>query len=262
MAKIPDDWRSPFFSWPAWMCPTCQKSTLVLMSDTLKEQEIGSSKEAHDHEAWDPSWIRSRFSVLFRCANNACSEVVCCVGDMIVDDDYVGGYQSLYEPKYFYPSLNFFRIVDQCPEEIQHQLRRAFSSAWSDTAATVNALRSTLEAILTERRTPRTTVGKNGSSKGKRIPLNLQSRIDRYVVKDPGAADLMKALRWLGNNGSHAHGTAHDMAGLLDAFTIVEHVIEHIYVKHGKAVAKLAKSVIKTKGKPRKAPNKRGKPSF
>ena len=215
MAKVPDDWRSPFSSWPAWMCPTCQKSTLSLVTDTLKNEETGSSKEAHDHEDWDPSWITARFSALFRCANKACSEVVCCVGDMNVDDDYEGNYRSFYKPEYFHPSLNFFRIVDQCPEVVQHQLRRAFSSAWSDSAATINALRSTLEAILTERRIPRTTIGKNGPSKGKRLPLNLQSRIDRYVVKDPGAADLMKALRWLGNNGSHAHGTAPEMADLL-----------------------------------------------
>ena len=249
MKKHPRDWRSPFSFWPAWMCSTCQKSSIVLVSSTLKHEETGPSKRSRNNDDWEPSWTETRFSTLFCCTNEVCKEIVCCVGDRHVEDDYQGGYRSLFKPLHFHPPLNFFRIDDLCPEEVQHQLKRAFASAWSDSATSANALRSTLEAILTDRRIARTTTGKNGSTKGKRISLSLQSRIDKYVQKEPDVANLMKALRWLGNHGSHAYGTDPTMAILLDAFQIVEHVISHIYVKRQTSVEKMATRIVKAKGK-------------
>lgn len=254
MRRVPREWKAPFGTWPSWACPTCQKSTLNVVGEAFQQTETGASRKARDADEWEPSWVTRRFTLTFQCASKQCGEVVVCVGDAGVNDSYDGGYHDAFTPLYFHPPLKFFRVAPECPEEVQSHLERAFGMAWSDTASTVNALRSTLEAILTDRKVARTAV----NAKKTRTPLNLQIRIDRYVTKDPEAADLMKALRWLGNNGSHAHGKAPEMPDLLDAFAIMEHVIGHIYVQSGKAVAKLAKDIVKNKGKPKAAPKKKG----
>jgi hypothetical protein len=110
VTTLPREWRVPFGTWPAWMCPTCQKSTLNLIADTLKSEETGESKASQTHEAWDPDWTVARFSALFRCANRDCGEVVTCTGNMRVVDDGEDGYEPRYTPLYFHPPLKFFRM--------------------------------------------------------------------------------------------------------------------------------------------------------
>jgi hypothetical protein len=224
---------------------------------SLQKAEAGDSQRAHQHEAWDPDWIKTRFVVLFRCTNDKCGEVVTCSGDSEVSEEYsndpdgkeVREWLDIFTPSHFYPPLRFFNLPAECPEEVIHHLDRAFATAWSDTASTANAMRTALEAILTERSIPRTSINK----KRKRVPLSLHHRIEKYVAKDTENSDLLLALKWLGNEGSHAHGEPSGITELLEGFRVFEHVIEHIYVNRAKAVRKLAKAIVQRKGKPRSA---------
>jgi Domain of unknown function (DUF4145) len=86
-----------------------------------------------------------------------------------------------------------------------------------------------------------------GSTK-KRSKLTLHDRIVAFRATNLDAADLLLAVKWLGNAGSHA-----DMAGIsrhdvLDGMEITEHVLHLLFDKSGQAVTKLAKSINKRKG--------------
>ena len=136
------------------------------VAGSLRVEETGLSVLAHRHEAWDPEWIQKRFVVLLRCASDECGEVVACAGDVAVveEQDYSPNgepdetWNDQFTPKYFRPTILFFRLEAEYPEEVQKHLERAFALAWSDTASALNALRVALEELLTDRKIPRTTV--------------------------------------------------------------------------------------------------------
>jgi hypothetical protein len=181
MEQLHQKWRVPFAKWPSWTCPTCQNGDLKAVDASLRKVETGPSKQAHAHEAWDPDWVTKRYILLFERTNQECGEVVTCSGDVSVEEDNFYGadgelkrkWLDRFTPKYFHPPLLFFRIEAECPEEVAQHLTRAFALAWSDTASAVNAMRTALEAILSERGVARTVV----NAKRKRVPIPLHHRL-------------------------------------------------------------------------------------
>lgn len=180
--------------------------------------------------------------------------VVTCVGDVSVKEitEYEGGspsadYKKFYTPLYFYPPLRFFTIPAECPDAVTAHIDRAFATAWSDSASTVNAMRTALEAILSDKGAPRTTI----NNKGKRVPVNLHSRIERYVSIHADIKNLLMGLKWLGNNGSYAHGKPLNMEDLLSGFEVFEHLLDHIYTRRARRINRIAKELVRRRGKPR-----------
>lgn len=254
MAASRDDWLPPFLACPSWLCPSCQKSTLKSVEDSLRECETGASQAAKDHEAWEPEWIERRFTTIFCCADKKCGEVVTCIGSVEIKEviEYDRGspsaeYKSFYTPMYFHPPLRFFTIPEECPNVVSSHIDRAFASAWSDSGSAVNAMRAALEAILSDKGVPRTII----NSKKKRVAINLHSRIERYITTHAETKDLLMGLKWLGNNGSHAHGKPLKMNDLLSGFEVFEHLLDHMYTKRAVRVAKMAKEMVRRRGKPR-----------
>ena len=254
VVRSKEDWLPPFLDCPAWPCPSCQKSNLRSVENSLKECETGASRAAKNHEAWEPDWTKERFTTLFQCTDDKCGEVVTCVGDVSVKEiiEYEGGspsayYKKFYTPLYFYPPLRFFTNPAECPDAITAHIDRAFATAWSDSASTVNAMRAALEAILSDKDVPRTTI----NNKRKRVPVSLHSRIERYASIDTDIKDLLMGLKWLGNNGSHAHGKPLKIKDLLSGFEVFEHLLDHIYTRRARRINKIAKELVRRCGKPR-----------
>lgn len=80
----------------------------------------------------------------------------------------------------------------------------------------------------------------------KRRRLSLHRRIQIFGHKDAELASPMQAVRWLGNEGSHPGSLKKD--DLLDAFEMVEHLIDEIFEKRRKTIQEIAKAVIRAKG--------------
>ncbi|TCP92760.1 uncharacterized protein DUF4145 [Sphingomonas sp. PP-CE-1A-559] len=55
----------------------------------------------------------------------------------------------------------------------------------------------------------------------------LDSRIKEFELKDPKNAEILLAVKWLGNSGSHAGGLTRD--DVFDAFDMVELVLNNLY---------------------------------
>ncbi|MEZ5893123.1 MAG: DUF4145 domain-containing protein [Parvularculaceae bacterium] len=65
----------------------------------------------------------------------------------------------------------------------------------------------------------------------KRSRLSLHARIDKYKQTDSNSAEYLLAIKWLGNEGSHASLDKVGERDLLDGFDTFDHLIERIYVK-------------------------------
>jgi hypothetical protein len=202
---------------PDWTCPTCNKGVLLIKEDSFVKQETRQSKLEWTHEAWDPDWIRYVYSCVLQCNNAKCKEHVFSVGTGTVgynlEEDSNGRIEQVTDdffiPRFFEPHLCIIQIPENCPASISNPLKESFNLFFSSPNAAANNIRIAIEELLTELRVKRFIITKGRQ----RRPINLHQRIDLLPAKYAKHKDMMLAIKWLGNAGSHDHGkvTANDV---------------------------------------------------
>lgn len=245
-------WRPSFFEyfgWPNWPCPTCRTGALLLNKKSLVLNESSFSKYAN-LDPWISIDLRDEnFIASLICNNPVCQECVSVCGktrfgtpppneaDIELDAEFI--------PRFFVEAPPVFSIPDQCPNGVTRELGQAFALIWADVGSSGNRLRSAVEALLDDQKVPRRKLNK---TKGKMRPLNLHERINEFRKKQAEAADLLEAVKWLGNAGSHASLMKLSWDDLLDGFELFEHVIDLIYVGRVEKMKRRAQEIIKQKG--------------
>ncbi len=236
---------------PDWACPTCGKGILRIKQDSFLQGELASSQQARsDNSYWEPDWISYVYTCLLFCSNDKCKEVVVNSGTGFVDWDVTYDengetdqvYSDFFRPKYFEPHLNIIHIPSKCPESVLKQLNESFRLFFSSPSASANNVRIAIEELLTELKINRFTI-----SKGKRRFINLHTRIGLLPAKYAQFKDMILAIKWLGNAGSHRCGEV-TMDDVMDAYELTEHILEEIYEPKVKKLSALAKKVNKKKG--------------
>ena len=241
-----------------WLCPTCAKGVLRLKQDTFNAEETKDSKKAHGHEAWDPDWITYVYSCLLECTNPACKDTIANSGFGSVADfsefDQEGiqsnqVWEDIFIPKHFSPHLKIFNYPKGTPDKVAEEIEKSFSLFFSDAPSAANHIRIALEELLTHLKI------KRYASKGnKRNFLPLHSRIQLLPAKYKYLQDLFFAVKWLGNAGSHSDRSV-TMDDVLDAYEIMEEILQDLIAKKTKRVKKIAKRVNIAKG-PKKSTRK------
>ena len=246
--KLPFREGSP----PDWMCPTCRKGFLRIRKDTFFKEELRSSRH-HSYDEWEPEWIEYVYSCLLLCTNEQCKEIVSCSGVGSVEADYgededgqpVQEYDDFFRPKYFEPPLHLLSLPDACPESIAIPMKESFRLFFSSPSAASNCVRSAVEELLTELKVRRFNL-----KDGKRRFIGLHARIALIPTKYGDLKELILAIKWLGNAGSH--GTVGEggisIDDVMDSYELMEHVLNEVYAPTKKKLAALAKKVNKKKG--------------
>ena len=151
-------------------------------------------------------------------------------------------YADFFKPLFFYPFLNLFDIPDDCPQTVAQELQASFGQFFSSPSAALNSARSSVEALITHLGVKRFQI-----QKGKRRPISLHSRIGLLGAQYAHVKELLLAIKWLGNAGSHP-GADISSDDVLDAYELIEHVLVELFGGKSKAMKALAKKVIKRKG--------------
>jgi hypothetical protein len=228
-----------------WTCPRCEMGYLQLQVDTLKVREIASSPP-FDPENPEPTSLKYTFSATFECTNISCKEHYSSCGHGKVIEEYDANqnliYVDLFTPEYFYPSLKIFSIPFECPESVEKEIELSFRLFFCDSAASANHIRKSIENILTDEKITRFQV-----VKGKRKFINLHERIQKYEIKNKDIAKRLLAIKWLGNAGSHLLGDL-SKDDVLDAYEILETVLDDLYIDHKKSIEKKVSLVNKRRG--------------
>lgn len=235
---------------PTWLCPVCRSGHLRLLTDTLAERESRASLKDHDHSDWEPDMIRGVFSCLFECNNEHCKEFVSCAGisrvvsTEVLDDEYGWAQQQEehFYPQYFAPSLVLMDIPKACPETVRKHLRESFALAYADAGAALNCARAGIEAILTD-----LSIARSRIQNGKRRIISLHQRIESLPNKYAEQKQMLLAVKWLGNAGSH-NGVELGVGDLRSAYDLLESVLAEIYDKKTAKLKAVAKKVNKKKG--------------
>lgn len=235
---------------PDWLCPRCRKGLLRFVEGHFHAEERKDSKDAHSHEAWDPDWIEYAYSGLLQCVNDNCGEFVANAGKGGVDIDMVIGedgepeqvWGDFFRPKYFEPPLQLIDLPDGCPVSVSEPLQESFRLFFSSPSAASNNVRIALEALLTE-----LGVKRFNTKNSKRIFLSLHSRISLLSAKYSELGELLLAIKWLGNAGSHADSIV-TIDDVMDAYELIDHVLQELYTQKAKKAKALAKLINKKKG--------------
>lgn len=211
-----------FYTLPDWQCPTCGKGHLKVGKDLFLSQETGPSRSNHDENGWEPDWIENRFAGLLRCDFGNCGELVAIYGNGHITENYdydedgqlTQEYLDYYKPSGLTPAPLPIRPPFDTPDLVQASLREAAGLLWQSAEGAANQIRQAVEHLMDEQGMAQAVPPKF---------ISLDSRIKEFQGKDPKNAELLLAVKWLGNSGSHAGGLTRD--DVLDAFDLIELVL-------------------------------------
>lgn len=229
--------RRTFRIWPTWPCPNCA-GQLELSKPTLQTKESAPSLSERHEPWWDAEvHLEKRFAALLIC--NRCREVVSVSGVGSVQEHYTedGDDRDWFEyftPEFFTPAPPIFRVPAKCPKLVEQEVNRAFKLYWADLGSSANALRSATECIMDD--------FKIAKSLG-----SLHNRIEAFKRKNGEAADVLKAIKWIGNDGSHSVRRL-TAGNLLDGFVLFEHVLDLLYVGTAQKIKATVRMINKRKG--------------
>jgi hypothetical protein len=252
-------WAGTLYPLPGWLCPTCQDGHLRVVQKTFAVLETTDSRRLRRHSDSEPDWSSSRFSALLKCDNAACKDVASICGttsvvpvyeedhEQWVREEFVDGFNVIA----IQPAPLPFPLAPEIPAQVAGLIRRAAELYWMDPGAAANKLRQATEALLTEQGVRRSIL--NRKKKKQRLPLH--ARIVEFQKKKPQISDLLFAVKWISNEGSHTGELK--QKDVLDGFEILDQVLEEIYVGTRVRLSSLAKNINRRKGPVRVAHRRR-----
>lgn len=232
---------------PDWQCPTCGKGHLKQLAEhPIVNKETGPSSAAKAHDYWEPEWIERRFAGLLQCDFGNCGELVAILGDVYIQEretqDYQGEWSQehvqVFHPRSLQPAPLPIRPPVDTPEDVAKLLKGAAGLLWQSPEAAGNQIRQAVEILLDEQGVANKLP--NGGFK------KLHNRLEEFQKTDPKNADILFAIKWLGNSGSHPGGLKR--SDVLDAFNFIELVLVNLYDKTTDEIIAKAKAINLNKG--------------
>lgn len=211
---------------PAWKCAVCQYGRITLLPDTVINFETVASV-AHQKTMYSsPEEIDLNFSAWAIC--DRCSQHYSIAGVGGIDRDFdddgrESGWSPYYLPKYCNPMPRIFEFTPECPKNVRKELESAFSLYWDNLEACAAKIRVALERLMDELGIPAELPKRGGGAR----KVILDERLLMYAENNPKFKVLLMTLKAIGNAGSHGESMARE--DLLNAFEIIEHVLDEMY---------------------------------
>lgn len=234
---------------PHWPCPTCEHGFVYLDQQSIQKGETTDSIISRNLKGWNPSWISSRLSGILICGNQKCQEKILMAGEMRCQETSVLNKEKKqinifvehFHPEYFFPYLKVIRNHEDIPVDIEMAIDEANKLFWTNKSACANSIRSVIDLILDDRNIPKTVKTKGGT----RNKLTLHARIELFQQKNKTVGDILMAIKWIGNSGSHSQDIYND--DVLDGIELLNKSLEKLYFDEDKRLEKLTKEINKRK---------------
>lgn len=247
-----------------WPCPSCITGRISLDRKTLTATPNASTRLAE--ATWDEYDHRDsvgHFTCQWRCNNPQCKEVVHVSGktswtEIGREDEHGIPYPEdveAHEPLFMLPPLPLFPIPDKLSDGVKKALESGFALALADANAAANQLRRAVEGLMDQLRVQKwpkkkikaaTSKAASNQPAKKRKPLSLHSRIEKLPARYTAIKEHLLAIKWLGNDGSHASGI--DRKNMLIGYEIIEHCLERLYSDKEELIKKKIKAINKKEG--------------
>ncbi len=229
-------WRKEFDkdALPAWSCPHCRYSTLVLVEKSFQRHQGADSRAVMSDSCYIPEDDAGAVCFLVKCSRGDCREVCAVAGRYYMVefdiDDRRSSRVTICVPSAVVPPPPLIRLPDGCPESMRKEATRAFSLYWADAAACLNSIRQAVELFLTDLGIPKSHKVAKPSGGRRLVKWKLHDRIGILEKRRPALKPLcgrLMAVKHLGNAGSHP-GEVTDRDAL-DGFEILEAALAAVY---------------------------------
>ncbi|PIJ50168.1 hypothetical protein BOM23_23350 [Erwinia sp. OLMDLW33] len=224
---------------PEWPCPSCHRLSLKIMRESFFQHDTRSTQENLREYWFEPDQHTSVFSCLAKCTRDNCREVVACSGEGIVEANIdtetgqkLSDYEQLFCPRFFFPALHPVEISRKCPDKVRAALYASFSVYLSQPGSAANLVRISVEELLD-------ALGiRDTNDDGRRLPLGVRLE-DHIPEKYAEYANILKAIKFLGNVGSHKYDSV-KIGDIEDAYDIMEFVTSSLYAGRRESIDALA----------------------
>lgn len=223
-------------------CPRCIIGHLKVKEDSIQRFQSYDSRTLPP-TALDKAGV---FVGILQCIRVECREYV----------SFTGNYKTSYRITskstkvsnlYFNADIPIFDLDDYFESlsfETYDLLTKSFRLFWVDTNSCANKIRIAIEHFLSDLKIRKTQTKANG----KRDAVSLHIRIERFGEKYPELKDHFRAIKFIGNKGSHSYNDI-DEGDILYAYQILEDVFEKIYRRKQKNIQSNIKLLLKNKMK-------------
>lgn len=229
-----------------WLCSSCQKGFLILDSKTFHKFETSKLIEGLSPD----EFVQYAYACVFRCNNALCQKAVMSIGqgevvneptEWVYDEQYgdvpvKSDYIDRFCPKLFQPHIHIFPVNSHVPEDIAQKIHDSFKLFFVSPSAAASQARIALELMLDYFKVDR-------YSGGQRLALGKRIELAPSPLSD--FEEMLKAIKWLGNDGSHEVGMSDE--NVLDLYEILEKVINEVFAQETDAIARLARRINTTK---------------
>lgn len=218
--------------WPRPRCPKCASGHIRFGRPA--EDEDHASATSKDHVAWEPEWIHGTFSIRGECENPSCRLAAHGSGDFWVSyatrrydsywDEAQETYAKFYRLAHIHPAPQLMAMPEGTPALLQEGIRRASRVFLADPPFAATALRSVVEALLTDQGVPALTP--NGKF------LSADKRIREWEAAGPNreaTARLLLAVKWIGNEGTHEVGNL-SAEDVLEGASFLDEAFHRLYI--------------------------------
>ena len=193
--------------WPRPSCPNCP--TGHVRFGLPAEDESYASASSRGHEAFEPEWINGTFTIRGECENPDCKQAVHGTGNYFVatsiksgpDDPWDEGpepFSPFYQLSHLHPPMHLMPVPRSAPDELREGVLRASRVLFADAGLAATALRAVVERFLTAQGVSSTK--RTGQFRG--AHQRIAEWRDADETRKP-TADLLFAVKWLGNVGTH-----------------------------------------------------------
>jgi hypothetical protein len=125
---------------------------------------------------------------------------------------------------------------------VVEEINKSFELIFCNPPSAANHIRIALENLLTYMKVKRYEI-----RKGKKIFVNVHTRIGLIPVKYQGIKEFCLAIKWLGNAGSHGYKNI-TLDDVMDAYEIMDEVLRELFEKKQEHIKKLVNTINKKKG--------------
>jgi hypothetical protein len=194
-------------------------------------------KKARDHDAYDPDWERGTFLAQGTCGASQCQQVVIATGTWRVGYKTTGGdpqsysdqFATFYRVRQIHPPLRLMELpedaaVNEALGGVAEGLLTAGAVLFAAPGLAATALRGCIERFLSNEGIARKT-DKGGF---RHLGLRLMEWRDQDATRG-GIADLMLAVRWLGNTGTH-EDSGLTVGDVLEGARLLNEAFHRLYV--------------------------------
>lgn len=218
-------------SWPRPACPACETGYIHFTAPS--EYESYESASSRGHHAFEPEWIHGTFVIRGKCENVACQQLILGTGNYKVDfsrapesDPFESNgpdYVSFYTLTHLHPPMSLMPVPESAPVDVREGVFRASRVLLADPALAATAMRATVERLLTSEGI--SAKDANGNFRTAHV------RIDEWQTANPSrtsVAELLFALKWIGNAGTHEDADL-TVKEVLESAEVLDEVIHRLF---------------------------------